>query len=260
MKVKTRGGANRKENSIAWGTAIGIHAALLLLFAFLNVGWRYDLPEWIEMEVLSLKPTPSRPAQAPPQKEIAATTPARKPERVINLPKRRMLEDELPTLRAERSKDMPAPDDVSDRAIEAGYRAQRPEAELPRPEYSNRDKAAADLGRLEIGERTIRAMPQDLGKGVDVPFQIEGEAAERTVVQKVIPEYPSGLAREAVVKISFVVLPGGVVARALPILKGDADLEKIAIEAFRQWRFNPLPADVEQREQQGVITFRFILR
>ena len=132
--------------------------------------------------------------------------------------------------------------------------------QVPRPEPDRQGKNVAKFENLRVGEKQIQTDALDLGKGVTMPFLIEGEAAERTVVQRVVPEYPGGLAREAVVKISFTVLPSGVVAKAVPVLKGDATLERIALEAFRQWRFNPLPPDAEQREQQGVITFRFVLR
>ncbi|MDZ7261640.1 MAG: energy transducer TonB [candidate division KSB1 bacterium] len=80
------------------------------------------------------------------------------------------------------------------------------------------------------------------------------------MISKVIPEYPEGLQQEAVVKIRFTVLPNGLVGEMVPLLKGDATLEKLTLDAFRQWRFNPLPPDVPQNPEQGVITFRYLLR
>ncbi len=248
----------RQSRMLGWLAAVGVHGLLLLLFALWNVGWRYEIPEWVEMEFLSLNPQPARetesaPPAPPPQDAV------KHEERVIHLPKRRMLEEEVPRLPVRREKEIPERE-PSTEVVRRYERGREPSPEVVRSPRRAQGKALADLGKLNLGGREAKLPAPDLGKGVAVPFLIEGEAAERTVVHRVIPQYPSGLAREAVVKISFTVLPSGVIARAAPILKGDATLEKIALEAFRQWRFNPLPPDIEQKEQQGVITFRFVLK
>lgn len=259
------------ENRIAWIAAVSAHVLLVLIFALINVGWRYDIPEWVEMEFASARqqaeaprimPTrePQQPEPAPAAEQPAEEkAPEAESKNFINLPKRRMLEDERPVVQAERRDFTPA-SDVSG-ALERQSEAGKPEFDvLARSQTEGTGKAMAELENLETGDKTIQAVAADLGKNVSVPFQIEGEAADRTVLKKVIPEYPPGLAREAVVKLSFQVLPNGVVANVVPVLKGDATLEKIALEAFRQWRFNELSQDLEQRNQRGVITFRFVLR
>ncbi len=249
----------RRARLWGWGAAITVHAALLLVFALLNVGWRYDIPEWVEMEIVSLNPQPARtaPSVAAPPKPKPVKAP--KPERVIHLPKRRMLEEEPPRIPVERQYEAavePEPQDV----VRRDYAVQKRDIDVVRPEVGELGKSTAELDKLDLGGKQVQVPAPDLGKGVAVPFLIEGEAADRTVIHRVLPQYPPGLVREATVKISFTVLPSGVIARAVPILKGDAELEKIALEAFRQWRFNPLPRDAEQRPQQGVITFRFVLK
>ena len=35
------------ENKIAWAAAVGVHVVLALLFAFIKVGWREDIAEWV---------------------------------------------------------------------------------------------------------------------------------------------------------------------------------------------------------------------
>ena len=94
----------------------------------------------------------------------------------------------------------------------------------------------------------------------DLPFKIEGEASQRSILHKVIPQYPQGLQSEAVVKVQFSVLADGTVGKMVPVIKGNATLENITLDALRQWRFNPLPANTPQREVEGIITFRYILR
>ena len=80
------------------------------------------------------------------------------------------------------------------------------------------------------------------------------------MVNRVIPQYPENLQKQATVKISFTVLPNGHVGEMIPVIKSDALLEKITLDAFRQWRFNALPADAPQRVERGMITFRYLLK
>lgn len=106
--------------------------------------------------------------------------------------------------------------------------------------------------------------PSPLQQGSDAsektqPYIIEGEAAERRILHQEIPQYPPGLQKEALVKIRFTVLPDGRMGAMLPVQKGDPTLEEVTIKALRQWRFNPLPASVAQKDVQGIITFRYEL-
>ncbi|RMD92207.1 MAG: hypothetical protein D6814_17240, partial [Calditrichaeota bacterium] len=217
---------DRKPQLIGWAVAIVLHALLLLGFAFLNFGWRYDIPEWVEMEFMSVNPRGVKPAGAMPQKSLTPPAPKKNQARkLINLPERRMLEDELPKLKAENKPEL-FPEENPVEVLKQNFSQDRPELDLPRTVAGKQGKEVARAENLHMGDKQVQTPAPDLGKGVAVPFLIEGEAAERTVLHRVIPEYPSNLSREAVVKISFVVLPSGVVVRAVPILKGDAVLER----------------------------------
>lgn len=256
--------ASERNNTtlMAWAAAIGLHLLLLGVFALWQVGWRYDIPEWVEMQFVTVNTRVER-----PQREIERPAPApatpqtetRPAERRLNLPQRRMLEDETPQVRAERPREI-FPSETRTSVPVRRDESQKPDFDLPGRARSGDGKSIAELQDVTTGEKTVVAESPDFGRNVEVPFVIEGEAASRNVMYKVIPEYPPGLASEAVVKLSFVVLPSGVVANIVPVLKGDATLERVAIEAFRQWRFNSLPPEAERVNQQGVITFRFVLR
>ncbi len=260
-QLKQSPAGEQREQKIALAAAVLIHAVVLLAFAFISIGTPYELPEWVEMEFVSTsRPAQARPAPRPQPVKPAVKTEKESARKRIVLPKRRMLEEEQPVLRNRRSEKITVD-------------ASRPELlQQNRPDPGRRELDALAAGRgqaekrpavaddLDFGGKDIRAAAPDLGKGVQVPFRIEGEAASRTVIHRVLPEFPPGLQQEAVVKIRFILLPGGVVANARPVLKGDAALEKAALDAFRQWQFSALPPDAEQKIQQGVITFRFILR
>ena len=71
---------------------------------------------------------------------------------------------------------------------------------------------------------------------------------------------PRTQAVEATVTLSLSVLPDGRVKQNVQIQKtaGFEDFDRNAIQAIRQWRFEPLTG-YEAREQWGTITFRYRL-
>lgn len=83
-----------------------------------------------------------------------------------------------------------------------------------------------------------------------------GGGGNRVVLFKKIPNYPPGVNTGAQIRIKFTVSADGFVTSMIPMQKGDPALEKAAMDALRQWRFNPLK---ENKEMYGIITFRFRL-
>jgi len=81
-----------------------------------------------------------------------------------------------------------------------------------------------------------------------------GGGGNRIVLYKVLPKYPPNYNVNAQIKLKFTVSPEGVVTSIIPLQKGDPVLERSAIEALRQWRFNRLK---ENKEMYGIITFTF---
>jgi len=98
----------------------------------------------------------------------------------------------------------------------------------------------------------------DKGSGPGAGFglgDIEwGGGGNRIVLYKVLPKYPPNYNVNAQIKLKFTVSPEGVVTSIIPLQKGDPVLERSAIEALRQWRFNRLK---ENKEMYGIITFTF---
>ncbi|MFW6232997.1 MAG: TonB family protein, partial [Bacteroidota bacterium] len=77
------------------------------------------------------------------------------------------------------------------------------------------------------------------------------------VLYKKVPKFPDGVSRSAKIKIRFTVLADGTVAQMVPLQKADPRLEKAAMEALKQWRFNRL----ENGETMvGIIPMTFRLR
>lgn len=84
-----------------------------------------------------------------------------------------------------------------------------------------------------------------------------GGGGNRTVLQKRVPKYPSGVNTNVQIKIKFRVAPDGTVTSMVPMQKGDPVLERVAMDALRQWRFNPIK---EQKEMWGIIPITFAVR
>jgi TonB family protein len=93
----------------------------------------------------------------------------------------------------------------------------------------------------------------------NVLLRIRGPLATRKIVEK--PHPPQVKVKiEVEIELTFWVLPDGTVDRVVPSIKGDAELERIAIQYMKQWRFAPLPMDQPQVEEWGIIPMRFKLR
>jgi len=88
---------------------------------------------------------------------------------------------------------------------------------------------------------------------------IKGPLSTRKILER--PSIPAVKVKvEAEVELTVYVLPNGMVDRVIPTVKADAELEWIAIQYLRQWRFAPLPKDQAQLEQWGTIPIKFRLQ
>jgi len=245
---------------VSWAISLAVHFLLLALFLIVNFRAAQEVPEYSEMDFVSV-PTVARaatdrpPPVSPPASEAQPPAKADEAPENLALPKMRHLPEEEPRL-TERRVEKIAPTEKPfggqvqsaerDETYPVAQTAGREEKPVPRPE------------KLTVGESP------HVGTGGDEararPYSIEGAASARQVITEVLPEYPPGLNREAVIRIRFTVLPNGTVGEMVPLLKGDTTLEDITLRAFRRWRFNPLPPDAPQVSQSGVITFRYILK
>ena len=88
---------------------------------------------------------------------------------------------------------------------------------------------------------------------------IRGPVATRKIVER--PHPPQVKVRmEGEIELTFWVLPDGMVDRIVPTIRGDTELERIAIQYLKEWRFVPLPKDKPQVEEWGVIPIKFRLK
>jgi protein TonB len=236
-----------------------VHALLLLLFLVLKVGATIELPEFIQVQFASSFVRPveqpvarkTEPPDEPPRQEPGIV------EEEIELPPRRMLEKEPPELTIPQStKSLPAKQ-IPVKTERVKRPATRPEV---RPSTATAPRAVEPLLPRNLPAKPTAGLDRASPRGTVEAFEIEGKAAERTILKKILPRYPEGYNREGTVRIRFTVLPNGYVGEMIPVLKTDAVLERTAMEVLAKWRFNPLPKGAPPDTVEGIITFRFRLK
>ena len=112
------------------------------------------------------------------------------------------------------------------------------------------------IARVMATTRSEKPSVQDMKKD---STGIKGPVGKRKILYK--PEIPEvKIDREGEVELKFWVLPDGSVGRVSSQLRGDVELERIAMNYIKQWRFNPLDQSRPMVEQWGTITVKFRLR
>lgn len=84
-----------------------------------------------------------------------------------------------------------------------------------------------------------------------------GGGGNRILLSKKLPQFPKSVKSNARIELRFKVLSDGSVSQVIPLQKADPALEQAAINAIKQWRFNPLS---DNKEMWGTIPLTFILR
>ena len=109
-----------------------------------------------------------------------------------------------------------------------------------------------------VGEELTRLTKKSAS--VETRRSISGPAATRRIIFR--PPRPkagfSGSSGD--IALRFWVLSDGTVGRVIPVRKGNADLEGVAANHMKRWRFSPLPPGAPEREEWGLIVFRFRVR
>jgi TonB family protein len=115
------------------------------------------------------------------------------------------------------------------------------------------EKVIARLQSTREGNIQEKALEENLRLGM------KGPLLNRKILER--PKLPQVKVRvEAEIELTLWVLPNGTVDRVVPSVKGDTELERIAIQYLKQWRFAPLPREQSQVEQWGTIPIKFRLQ
>lgn len=114
-----------------------------------------------------------------------------------------------------------------------------------------------EVGISGSGKAGIGEIKKDFGMKVSprLLYHIEWEGkVNRIKTGGELPRFPHGVKESAIVRFRVVVLPDGTIERIFPLEKANPDFERVAFEALRTWKFNPINEDVKQ---SGIVTFNF---
>jgi TonB family protein len=119
---------------------------------------------------------------------------------------------------------------------------------------SSQNVGLAD-GSLDGTGLGSRGRGMGLGEGFgDIEW---GGGGNRIVLSKKPPKFPRNVNTSGEIRIRFRVRPDGTVSAMIPLQKSDPAFERAALEALRQWRFNPIKDTIEM---EGIIPFKFRLK
>lgn len=240
----------------AFALSLAVHTLIVVAMLFVKSEVRMPDTAFAEMSFMTRTPPvttpPQKPQPLPPEPSQEKSKDQSNPP--VDLPKRRMLEPETPQLSQRSSKKIAAPTQE--------VQSSRTTTHHTKSGVSTATTAAKQSPSGTSHDRLIESPQSGLNRTrkTETPFRIEGDAADRTIIDKVLPDYPSGLQREARVRLHFAVYPDGRVGRIMPAIKTDPVLENRSIEALRQWRFDSLSATQTQQTVTGTITFIFKLQ
>lgn len=137
-----------------------------------------------------------------------------------------------------------------------------PEAPTPSLKDATDVVSVKDKGAEKVIERLLKsgeANAQEKPLEENLRLGMKGSLVRRKILER--PELPQVKVKvEAEIELTLWVLPTGTVDRVVPSVKGDTELERIAVQYLKQWRFAPLAKDQPQVEQSGTIPIKFKLQ
>ena len=124
---------------------------------------------------------------------------------------------------------------------------------VPLPEDLEAQRIISNLRKTAQEERKTKKSPET------VALDIRGPAADRTV-NSIPPPLTFEHSVDGDCLLKFWVLPDGTLGKVIPLVQGATPAIVTAIDQLKRYRFNPLPADVPQVEQWGLIPVQSVLR
>jgi len=245
-----------RYDMLGWISSAALHIILALLFLI-----SFTELKPFELDYATIAFAPSVASEAAGSR-ITQQFVGEKP--LVELPRRRFIDDTSPLLRLPDSErqpiEAPSPSDKPDLTTgEKPLSDKRVDLKTSTPDIRERP-GFRDIPLSD--EQLTGTSPDALTETIagDEMFSISWEGPPRAKVSGRLPTFPKDVKKAVTVKIAFDVTPDGTVSFASPLTKGVPELEKVSLDALKTWRFNPLDKSYEQVKQRGVVTFVFKLR
>ncbi|HVO74126.1 MAG TPA: energy transducer TonB [Ignavibacteriaceae bacterium] len=228
----------RSIKRLSYSISILFHGILFILFLVITFSMDYAAKEYVE---LSFGNSNGPGSSGSPGTQINDITPGPKPQKEIKKENKsaEVKEVELPKAKNTSGEEVIKPADK-----------EKEETTADENTKGTPDSKGTGEGLGNMGEGT-----GGLGFGIDW-----GGRGQRKLLYYFVPEYPSGVQKEADIRLKFTILPDGSVGTIIPLTKADTRLENSAINALRQWSFEPLSTVQKQMEQTAVIVFPYRLQ
>lgn len=117
--------------------------------------------------------------------------------------------------------------------------------------------AVQEASTMPEGPETPVTEETERARSLEVNTQIEGPVRGRAIVYKPVPPQLGNIENEVALRLKFWVLPDGTIGEVIPLKRGDAQLERIAIAYLKKWQFEPLASNVPQQQIWGTIPIVF---
>ena len=91
-------------------------------------------------------------------------------------------------------------------------------------------------------------------------YKLAGELSKRKIIHFKKPEYPKNENENTQVQLEIEANPDGTIKSVTIVKTGGIPFDRNATEAVRDWRFQPLPPNVKQTIQSGIVTIYFEVR
>lgn len=137
-------------------------------------------------------------------------------------------------------------------------------------ETGGTDDVFSSLGDIPIQTEKIKRNLSPLQKpsyhgdqtenGKKKGYRLAGELSKRKIIHFKKPEYPENENENTQVQLKIEANPDGTLKSVTIVKTGGITFDRNATEAVRDWRFQPLPPNVEQITQSGIVTIYFEVR
>jgi len=91
-------------------------------------------------------------------------------------------------------------------------------------------------------------------------YRLAGELSKRKIIHFKKPEYPENESENTQVNLEIEANPDGTIKTVRIVKTGGLSFDNSAMEAVREWRFQPLAPNVKQSTQTGIVTIYFEIK
>lgn len=258
----------KRYTVLGWFFSLLLHSALAVILLMIFVDMTPKTPEFVEVTLSSYIAT-GRP-EISERRLQPSTIPAQQasiqdqPKRVVDLPKRKMINRDLDRIPVDTKERIPANESIRNISERIDpLRGVTKESQITRENQQAGNRLPPGSQRIAMGEKVTNPIASDGIEGnlkMEKPYDISWEGGAREILADPLPVFPDNIFKEVTLKFRIEVLPNGTVNEVLLLQKGEATLENITKQALKKWLFNPLEKSAPQITQNGSVIFRFIVK